>query len=477
MTQPAISPGSLAFLGPAQLPSLTEFRYVRVLSVDGSKATVAIVRLDDDEDVDNEVEVSVLRRRQVTDEESGLWPGMFVGHPIAFIQPDGIGMDEWTVGLVTGYHMFKHQPWLHIRCKDDAKQIKLEQPPNVIKVDWINYVLQTRAGSNASATNGEELLVLMDEACAQWGKSRGALPPKLAKTLTIPFEGDALVPVIRADTLAVVSVPRQHVLDCARNKKSKTGASMFEPPAGTGSNVAQKRKSSDVDVRDKRPVTRRRTLAAQASADATELGETPMGVSTSSEAGDEDDADVLAVLQQNRSLTHDAVPAGGTVTNGGGTASMLAMEEARGRSATTFRPTTLEQQIYNVIGHTDNQGKDAQCILECTQARKSRIRGAPPVLRGAFDFGFHVRGLSVMHFERVRRATPLDASGSVINITDFSRKNGLQSATTDPSYTVFMDALTNLRQFGRKFYNADTMDVLNAAVKFIEDFADENEPD
>ncbi|EEY58279.1 uncharacterized protein PITG_00925 [Phytophthora infestans T30-4] len=134
--------------------------------------------------------------------------------------------------------------------------------------------------------------------------------------------------------------------------------------------------------------------------------------------------------------------------------------EARGRSATTFRPTTLEQQIYNVIGHTDNQGKDAQCILECTQARESRIRGAPPVLRGAFDFGFHVRGLSVMHFERVRRATPLDASGSVINMTDFSRKNGLQSATTDPSYTVFMDALTNLRQFGRKFYNADTMDRL-----------------
>ncbi|EEY63928.1 uncharacterized protein PITG_02438 [Phytophthora infestans T30-4] len=62
-------------------------------------------------------------------------------------------------------------------------------------------------------------------------------------------------------------------------------------------------------------------------------------------------------------------------------------------------------------------------------------------------------------------------------MTDFSRKNGLQSATTDISYSVFMDALTNLRQFGRKFYNADTMDVLNAAIKFIEDFADENEPD
>ncbi|KAI9981248.1 hypothetical protein PInf_008898 [Phytophthora infestans] len=397
MTQPAISPGSLAFLGPAQLPSLTEFRYVRVLSVDGAKATVAIVRLDDGENVDDKVEVSVLRCRQVTDEESGLWPGMFVGHPIAFIQPDGIGMDEWTFGLVTGYHMFKHQPWLHIRCKEDAKKIKLEQPPNVIKVDWINYVLQTGAGSNqrlhhqrgrASSTDGRSVRSVGEE---PW--SSAAKAPEHC----IPFEGDALYRL------------------------------------GPGSNVAQKRKSPDVDVQDKRPVTRRRTLEAQASADASELGETPMGVSTSSEAGDEDDADVLAVLQQNRALTHDAVPAGGTVTNGGGTASMLAMKEARGRSATTFRPTTLKQQIYNVIGHTDNQGKDAQCILECTQARESRIREASPVLRGAFDFGFHVRGLSVMHFERVRRATPLDASGSVINMTDFSRKNGLQSATTDPS--------------------------------------------
>ncbi|EEY63142.1 uncharacterized protein PITG_22524 [Phytophthora infestans T30-4] len=281
--------------------------------------------------------------------------------------------------------MFKHQPWLHIRCKEDAKKIKLEQPPNVIKVDWINYVLQTGAGSNqrlhhqrgrASSTDGRSVRSVGEE---PW--SSAAKAPEHC----IPFEGDAL------------------------------------------------RKSPDVDVQDKRPVTRRRTLEAQASADASELGETPMGVSTSSEAGDEDDADVLAVLQQNRALTHDAVPAGGTVTNGGGTASMLAMKEARGRSATTFRPTTLKQQIYNVIGHTDNQGKDAQCILECTQARESRIREASPVLRGAFDFGFHVRGLSVMHFERVRRATPLDASGSVINMTDFSRKNGLQSATTDPS--------------------------------------------
>ncbi|KAE8987586.1 hypothetical protein PR001_g22286 [Phytophthora rubi] len=62
-------------------------------------------------------------------------------------------------------------------------------------------------------------------------------------------------------------------------------------------------------------------------------------------------------------------------------------------------------------------------------------------------------------------------------MTDFSRKNGLPAATSEPSYTVLLDALTNLRQFGRTFYNADTVDVLNAAIRFIEEFADGGEPD
>ncbi|KAE8958722.1 hypothetical protein PR003_g31998 [Phytophthora rubi] len=88
MVSSAIVPGALAFLGPAYLPALSEFRYVRVTAVQGNKAKVTLVNLDDDDDeLDEEVDVSILKRRQVSDVESDMWPGMFVGHPIAFAQP------------------------------------------------------------------------------------------------------------------------------------------------------------------------------------------------------------------------------------------------------------------------------------------------------------------------------------------------------------------------------------------------------
>ncbi|KAE8896832.1 hypothetical protein PF005_g21074 [Phytophthora fragariae] len=142
MVASAIVPGALAFLGPAHLPALSEFRYVRVTAVQGNKAKVTLVNLDDnDEALDEEVDVSILKRRQVSDVESDLSPDMFVGHPIAFVQPEGASMDEWSFGVVTGYRMVRSTPWLHVRCAEGAAEIKLEQPPNVIKVDWVNYVI------------------------------------------------------------------------------------------------------------------------------------------------------------------------------------------------------------------------------------------------------------------------------------------------------------------------------------------------
>ncbi|EGZ13288.1 hypothetical protein PHYSODRAFT_410023, partial [Phytophthora sojae] len=112
----------------------------------------------DDEALDEEVDIAVLQRRRGGDEEGELWPGTFVGHPIAFIMPDGPSLDEWTFGVVAGYHMAGGHPYLHVRGDGVPVKLKLEQPPNVIKVDWVNYVLQTGAGQNASAVNAEEMV-------------------------------------------------------------------------------------------------------------------------------------------------------------------------------------------------------------------------------------------------------------------------------------------------------------------------------
>ncbi|GMF13732.1 unnamed protein product [Phytophthora lilii] len=108
-------------------------------------AHVSLVGLEDDGDeaFDEPMDVNIVRKRQVSDEESRLWLGMFVGHPIAFIQPEGASMDERAFGLVTGYRMISTHAWLHVRVADTTNKIQLEHPPNVIKVGWVNYILQT----------------------------------------------------------------------------------------------------------------------------------------------------------------------------------------------------------------------------------------------------------------------------------------------------------------------------------------------
>ncbi|KAG3144090.1 hypothetical protein PI126_g14314 [Phytophthora idaei] len=151
-----------------------------------------------------------------------------------------------------------------------------------------------------------------------------------------------------------------------------------------------------------------------------------------------------------------------------------ALNDARARTATSFRPLALEQQVSSTIAHSDNQGKEAQCALECAQqARANRFLATPPVLRGAWDFGFHIRGLSVAHFQRVTRKTLLDRTKSTVNMTDFSWKNTLPAADPIRSYTDLVDALYNLRYF----YNELTVQVLDAADAFIDKFGEGSELD
>ncbi|KAE8958723.1 hypothetical protein PR003_g31997 [Phytophthora rubi] len=216
-------------------------------------------------------------------------------------------MDEWSFGVVTGYRMTQSIPWLHVRCAEGAAKIKLEQPPNVIKVDWVNYVIQTGAGTNASATNAEELVALMDDVCAQCDKIRSGLPSKVAKFLSVAFDADATVPIIRPDTLAVLVAPRQHVLDCALAKKSKKGATMFAlPPPSSTKPASTKRKASHTD--GERPLTRQRVQETASAADAAVSFSSD---ATASDAEHDDAADVQAVLLQNRSFAQSSLNSAG----------------------------------------------------------------------------------------------------------------------------------------------------------------------
>ncbi|KAE9112680.1 hypothetical protein PF005_g17508 [Phytophthora fragariae] len=301
-------------------------------------------------------------------------------------------MDTWVYGVVTGYSIQGDDTRLHIQHASGACKVVLREPANVIRVDWLNYVLQPGASVNSTALNAVEILATMNDMSTLCAKVRGSSPTKVSNALSVPFIPEELVTMIKPDTLAVVMVPRQHVLECALNKKGKRGSSMFVAPSGTTTRRSAKRKAASKPTQETRPRSRQKRVIDTPSDDS----ESEASVLLSS---DEERADKLAVQRQNQVLTSRSDQP---------TLNTDAMEEVRGRSATTFRPTAIERQIHDAIGHSDHQGKDAQRILEYEQqVRGSHLHGTPPVLRGAYDFGFHVRGLSVMHFARVTRSTLL----------------------------------------------------------------------
>ncbi|KAE8962376.1 hypothetical protein PR003_g26284 [Phytophthora rubi] len=132
MTPPEVTVGALAFVGPTQVPVFTEFRYVRVVHLDGPKVYVKTIDPSEgggDEDVEDPLDAGVLHRRMVANNERVHWPGSFVGKPIAFIQPDGVNMDTWVYGVVTGYSIQGDDTRLHIQHASGACKVVLREPP------------------------------------------------------------------------------------------------------------------------------------------------------------------------------------------------------------------------------------------------------------------------------------------------------------------------------------------------------------
>lgn len=110
-----VAPGSIAFIGPHQLSTLTEFQYVANLRVEDDDTTVQTTG-PDGPDMPPEVSlaVSVLRCRSVADSERLMWPSSFVGYPIAFFQLDGDDVHLWASGILAGYTMSHTADVLHV---------------------------------------------------------------------------------------------------------------------------------------------------------------------------------------------------------------------------------------------------------------------------------------------------------------------------------------------------------------------------
>jgi hypothetical protein len=222
---------ALAFIGPAHAADLSTFCYVRVRRIDGDVAAVRVVGPDvEDGGEELAIQVSTLELRLVDSSEATLWPGDYVGHPVAFIQASGPFTGQWAYGVATRYEMAPDGPSLSVLVGTDVVEVKLREPLRVIKADPLTYALQVGSTVTDMVLNPKELLRQQNTVIMACRKRRGEIPESVRAILTTPFVPEAVIPMVRPHDLVVVQVRRQHVLNCLMGARKKSHGDLYKDP-------------------------------------------------------------------------------------------------------------------------------------------------------------------------------------------------------------------------------------------------------
>ncbi|OWZ10507.1 hypothetical protein PHMEG_00016637 [Phytophthora megakarya] len=283
--------------------------------------------------------------------------------------------------------------------------------------------------------------------------------------LSVPFNGHERVALIQPDTLGIVLVRRQHIIDCELPGNSPNPADIFKDPTP----------ADDVNLQSMRPHSsskRRSTNNVDLTfidTDNEGKGELP---STAQE-------DIDLIRLQNRPLRKRA-----RLTEFDLSDVLLGDEDVpvvgtRAEPlAAVFRPSQVEQDVHNAVAHASLHGKQDQLVLESAQqGPRTKFLATPPVLRGAYDISFGIRGLSLMHFRRFFDEVEMYNAVEVVNMVDFGRSNTLQPAVPASSIDEIVDAFNTLLYFAKDFFNPTVYDFIKAGADFIETYAAFSRPD
>ncbi|OWZ16812.1 hypothetical protein PHMEG_0009343 [Phytophthora megakarya] len=407
--------------------------------ISGNLAVVKKVGPDDsDEEPEHEVKVTILRHRVVDQGESDLYPGSYVGHPIAFVQPAGDTSNQWAYGLVTGYSIQNKTALLSIRHEAETFKLQLHTTSTVIAVDRLNYALRTGASVNSTILNALELLDKQNQVIVACGKSRSGLPSTVTSTLlSMPFEPDQVVPLIRPDTLEIVHVRRQHIVDCELTVRGNKPTDVFKDPVIAELNTNKSGTNGFI----RSPAANDVDLTFSDSDDEGKI-----------DAAASRQADIDLVRLHNRPLRKRARHTEASSRADlcfDDTVDFPVLDMRPDHHASTFRPSQIERQVRDAIAHPSTQGKNDQAVLESAQqAQYTRFLATPPVLRGSYDLSFGIRGLSLMHFRRFFEEVELHRSiGSTLLL------------------------------FAKYFYNSTVYDFFKAGADFMEEYAAFARPD
>ncbi|KAG6609029.1 uncharacterized protein IUM83_12870 [Phytophthora cinnamomi] len=282
--------------------------------------------------------------------------------------------------------------------------------------------------------------------------------------LNIPFEPYQRVPLIRPDTLEIMYVRRQHIVDCELMGRGNIPGAVFKDPQFTDSSTVKATRSG-------RTGKRRATNGIDFTFSDTDDEEKDEHTSM-------EQADIDMVRLHNRPLRKRArytdddfqnlLPPDGI--------DVPVLESRRDNAA--FRPSQIERQVHNAVVHPSLVGKNAQAILESAQqSRNTKFLGTPPILRGAYDISFGVRGLSLMHFQRYFEQLEMEKATNAVNMTNFGRSNALQPATPPANVAEILDAFNTLLHFAKFFHNSTVYKFIKAGADFVETYAAFTRPD
>ncbi|KAG1709866.1 hypothetical protein DVH05_016881 [Phytophthora capsici] len=466
-----LSPGDLAFVGPNHINQLSEFQYVEVVEIIDETATVKVVGPDEEENREGtilSVPVQTLQHRVVPAHERELWPGSLLAHPIAFSRTSADGVDVWAYGVVSGYDSSEHYATLHIICPNGSVRLRFNTTSTVIKVDVLNYALQTGAGVNTTGVNSTELLDKQNKIIEACQRRRSGLPKEIAES-TVPFKGDEVLPLIQPSTLELVRVTRQHILDYNTAARTKRPDNLYVAHETTQPTVA------------KRP----RTAARQSSQSSRSTGQVAGGSVRRMDESAAESEDIVSSSSEDeniRDVQHMHRPLGKRrrvcqEDNGSDHSSSSDQDESsyswdKNTKGVVFHPSPSDRRAHGAIVRLRHAGKEPQMLLQSAQQSEYvDFIATPPVLRGAYCFGFGV-GLSIMHFRRALTADEVAATESGTDMWDFSARNAL---TVPPRATKVADltsALSSFYKFAKYFYNKSTRKFIGAARDFIISYAD-----
>ncbi|GMF37846.1 unnamed protein product [Phytophthora fragariaefolia] len=469
-------PGDLAFIGPKHAAELTDFQYVELEAHVGGEASVKVVGPNGAGDERSlSIPWATFCRRVVPAQERDLWPGSFIAHPVAFVLTSEDGVDEWAYGIVSGYTATP-ETTLHLIHQHGSTRLPLPPTTAVIKADVLNYVLQTGGGVNIAGLSPMELIVQQNEVIAACRRRRSGLPKSVTKNLSVPYKAAEVVPLINPATLQLVRVRRQHVVDYKTAAASKRPSDLY---SDTGAGTTLERMGPN-SVAASRTTGRRRpaTDAISVSSD--------LDVDTEPLAIESDDADAEQVRHIHRPLAKrrrveiranypsldssdaSSYSADSSSSDDDGTNRFSSSRE-RG---VVFHPSPTERQVHVSIVQQRHAGKVAQTLLQSAQQTQHLdFIGTPPVLRGAYHFGFGL-GLSIMHFRRAITSDEFATTESAVNMSDFSSKNALPTPPKATGLGDLVSALSAFYKFAKYFYNKDTKRFIGAARDFIIAYAD-----